>query len=131
MSPIQQRFILFLFLCIGIRILLVYVAKKLKDHINVLYIKVMGGLLIIIGLGFLYSYFNYKKNDKGAFGGNVWWNSLRSVHGINYLLFGLMALSNNRKLYSNAWIVLLIDVCIGLIAFLTYHYKSNIFIKLS
>ena len=130
MNTIQKRFILFLFFCLGIRVLFVYVAKKLKSYNNLSYLKVMGLILLVIGIGLFYSYFNYNKNDKGAFGGVVWWNSLRLLHGFNYLLFGLMALSNNKMLYSNAWIVLLVDVCIGLIAFLLQQGKSNNFVKI-
>jgi hypothetical protein len=131
MNTIQKRFILFLFLCIGIRVLLVYVAKKLNSLNNLMYLKVMGILLIIPALGFFYIYAtNSRTTGREVFGSKIWWNSLRPVHGFNYLLFGLMALSNNKKLYSNAWIPLLIDVCIGLLAFLIYHGKSNNFSKL-
>jgi hypothetical protein len=108
----------------------VYVAKKLKDLKKLGLLKVMGGILLIPAIVFLYSYINYKPTDKGATGGNVWWNSLRLVHGFTYLLFGIMALSNNKKLYSNAWIVLLIDVGIGLLAFLIQYTKSNNLSKL-
>jgi hypothetical protein len=131
MNSIQKRFILFLFLCIGIRVLLVYLANKLKDLNNLVYLKVMGVLLLIPALGFFYIYVtNSRTTGREVFGSKIWWNSLRPLHGFNYLLFGLMALSNNKKLYSNAWIPLLIDVCIGLIAFLIYHGKSNNFSKL-
>jgi len=131
MNTIQKRFILFLVLCIGIRVLLVFLAKKLKSLENLLYLKVMGAFLIIPALGFFYIYAtNSRETGREVFGSKIWWNSLRPVHGFNYLLFGLMALSNNKKLYSNAWIPLLIDVCIGLLAFLIYHGKSNNFSKL-
>jgi hypothetical protein len=131
MNSIQKRFILFLFVCIGIRVLLVYLANKLKDLNNLVYLKAMGIILIIPALGFFYIYAtNSRTTGREVFGSKIWWNSLRPLHGFNYLLFSLMALSNNKKLYSNAWIPLLIDVCIGLLAFLIYHGKSNNFSKL-
>ncbi len=130
MNSVQQRFLLFIFVCLGIRFLLVYLAKKLKEFNKLVLLKLMGGILLIPAIVFLYSYMNYKSTDKGATGGNVWWNSLRLVHGFTYLLFGIMALSNYKKLYSNAWIVLLIDVCIGLFAFLIQYTKSNNLSKL-
>jgi hypothetical protein len=130
MNSVQKRFLLFIFVCVGIRLFLVYVAKKLNDLKKLGLLKVMGGILLIPAIVFLYSYMNYKTTDKGAAGGNVWWNSLRLVHGFTYLLFGIMALSNNKKLYSNAWIVLLIDVGIGLLAFLIQYTKSNNISKL-
>jgi hypothetical protein len=122
-SQQNQRFMLFLLICIPLRLLLVYVAKKLKDLKNLRYLKVMGGILLIPVIVFLYSYMNYKSTDKGATGGNIWWNSLRLFHGFTYLLFGLMALSNNKMMYSNAWIVLLIDVFIGFISGVVNHFK--------
>jgi hypothetical protein len=130
MNSVQKRFLLFIFVCVGIRLFLVYVAKKLNALKKIGLLKVMGGILLIPAIVFLYSYMNYKTTDKGATGGNVWWNSLRLVHGFTYLLFGIMALSNNKKLYSNAWIVLLIDVGIGLLAFLIQYTKSNNLSKL-
>jgi hypothetical protein len=130
MNSVQQRFLLFIFVCVGIRLLLVYVAKKLNDLKKLGLLKVMGGILLIPAIVFFYSYMNYKITDKGATGGNVWWNSLRLVHGFTYLLFVIMALSNNKKLYSNAWIVLLIDVGIGLLAFLIQYTKSKNLSKL-
>ena len=129
MNDIQKRFSLFLFLCITIRSFLVYLAHKLKD--NSKYLKIMGLILLFPAIGFLYIYFtNGRKTGREVFGGKIWWNDLRPIHGIIYILFSLFALVNNKTMNNNAWIFLLIDVILGLVSFLVYHCQSNSFSKL-
>ena len=43
-----------------------------------------------------------------------------------YFLFSYNAITGNK----NAWIYLLIDVIIGLISFLIFHYNNNSFKKI-
>jgi hypothetical protein len=120
MNSIQKRFALFLGLCIPVRLFLVYLAESLKNDSN--YLKLMGLILLGPALGFLYIYFtNSRKTGVEVFGGKIWWNDLRPVHGINYLMFSIFALSNNKYMNNNAWKLLLIDVFIGLTSFLIYH----------
>lgn len=114
MSGNSTRILLFLFACIPIRLLLTYAIKHMPSEslVSIGYISV-----IIAGL-FILSYMMYIPNKrKGAFGGKIWWNDMRAVHGCIYLLFSLLAIKQN----ANAWIVLLFDVIIGLTAFL-FHY---------
>ena len=61
-----------------------------------------------------------------VFGEKIWWNNLRPLHSLLYFLFAYNAIIGNR----NAWIYLLIDVVIGLISFLIFHYKNGDFSKL-
>jgi hypothetical protein len=61
-----------------------------------------------------------------TFGDKIWWNDLRPVHAVLYLLFTIMVFTSMRKY---AWIVLLIDVMIGLTAFIYFHYKNGDFTK--
>jgi hypothetical protein len=68
----------------------------------------------IICIGFLVSYIKYKPGDLGIFDGNVWWNNLRFIHGIIYGVFAYLAYTHNK----HAYIALLIDVIVGIIAFL-------------
>ena len=129
MNPIQKRFSLFLFLCIVIRSFLIYISYKLKN--NSKYLKIMGLILLFPAFGFLYIYFtNKRKTGKEVFGGKIWWNDLRPIHGIIYILFSLFSLVNNKTMNNNAWLFLLIDVILGLSCFLVYHFKSNSFRKL-
>lgn len=120
MNNIQKRFLLFLIGCIGVRSLLVYFAKTN----NKLFLSYLGFLSLIPAFGFLYLYFsNSRKTGAEVFGDKIWWNNLRPIHGVLYLLFALNAISGNK----NSWIYLLVDVLIGLISFLVYHFQSGNF----
>jgi len=118
MNNIKKRFILYIFGCILIRLIIVYIAK----NINKLYLPYLGILSLIPAIGFVIIYVgNYRKYGRETFGNKIWWNSLRPIHGMLYILFCLLALNKNK--YS--WIVLLIDIIIGFIGFIIYHYKNN------
>jgi hypothetical protein len=120
MNNIQKRFVLFLGLCIPIRSFLIFLAYKFKN--NTKYLKIMGLILLVPAIGFLYIYVtNSRKTGGEVFGGNIWWNDLRPIHGLNYLMFSICALSNNKYMNNNAWKLLLIDVFIGLTSFVLYH----------
>jgi len=123
MNTIQKRFLLFLFGCIGTRSLLVYLAK----NVNKTYLKYMGYLSLLPAIGFFYLFLSgARKTGAEVFGDKIWWNDLRPVHGLMYLLFSYNAINGNL----NAWIYLLVDVIIGLISFLGFHYYNNDFTKL-
>jgi hypothetical protein len=114
MNIIQKRFLLFLIGCIGLRLLLVYIAK----NIDITLLKYMGYLLLLPAIGFIYIYLTgIRKTGAEVFGDKIWWNNLRPIHALLYLLFAYNAINGNR----NAWIFLLIDVLLGLSSFLIYH----------
>ena len=118
MNDIQKRFFLFLVLCIGSRSYLVYLAKTIDKK----YLPYMGYVALLPAIGFLSIYFlNLRKTGAEVFGGKIWWNHLRPVHGLLYLTFAILAINKND--YS--WIPLLLDVTIGLLSFLHYHYTSG------
>ena len=115
MNNIQKRFFLFLFICIGLRFLLVFIAK----NINTKLLKYMGYILLLPAFGFFYIYFTgIRKTGPEVFGDKIWWNNLRPIHGLLYLLFSYNAILGNRS----AWIYLLIDAIFGLTSFLIYHF---------
>jgi hypothetical protein len=123
MNTTQKRFLLFLFGCIGTRTLLVYLAK----NVNKTYLKYMGYLALLPAIGFFYLFLSgSRKTGAEVFGDKIWWTNLRPVHGLMYFLFSYNAINGNF----NAWIYLLVDVIIGLISFLTFHYYNNDFTKL-
>lgn len=122
MNNIRKRFLLFLLGCILTRSLFAFIAKT-----NYKLLPYLGALALLPVIGWIYIYFtNSRQTGKEVFGEKIWWNNLRLIHATLYLLFAISAL--NRKTYS--WIFLLLDVILGLSAFLYHHYKVGDFSKL-
>ena len=110
--------LVFLGACIPTRAGVAIIAKGASED----NIKRMGYIAIAIAIGFLVIYVGgFRQSGPETFGKPLWWNNLRPVHGALWLSFGLLALQNNRK----AWILLLIDMIIGLVAHVNQHYIPN------
>ena len=123
MNDMQKRFLLFLIGCIGVRSILVLLAKNTSVYV----LKILGYLALLPAIGFIYIYLTgSRQTGAEVFGEKIWWNSLRPIHAMLYLLFAYNAINGVKS----AWIYLLIDVVIGLISFLVYHCKSGDFAKL-
>lgn len=105
----------FLMKCLSVRILLAIISK----YIPLDYLPYAGYLALLPFIGFTYIYLSGSRQNKGFAGGKVWWNNYRPIHGILYLLFALYAIK--KKPF--AWIILLVDALIGLIAWSIHHYK--------
>lgn len=122
MNSIQKRFMLFLFGCMVIRILFVYIAKT----INIEYLPILGYIALIPSIGFIYLFLSgMRKTGAEVFGDKIWWNNLRPIHSLLYGLFAYNAINKNKK----SWIFLLIDVILGLLSFILYHYWNGNFSK--
>ena len=120
MNNIQKRILLFLIGCIGVRSLFVVIAK----YINTNYLPYLGYLALLPAIGFIYIYLTgTRQSGPETFGDKIWWNNLRPIHAILYLLFAYNAIIGNKQ----AWIYLLADVLFGLINFLIYHYVKGDF----
>ena len=118
MNHLQQRFLMFLIGCVGIRSLFVIIAK----YINTKYLKYLGYLALVPAIGFMYIYLTgSRKTGAEVFGEKIWWNNLRPIHSILYFLFAYNAIIGNKQ----SWIYLLVDVLIGLISFLIHHYANG------
>ena len=123
MNDIQKRFLLFIFGCIGLRTLFVIIAK----NIDIKFLPYLGYIALLFVTGFIYIFITgSRKTGIETFGGKIWWNDLRPVHALFYGLFAYNAINKNP----NSWIFLLIDVIIGLISFLIFHYINDDFSKL-
>lgn len=95
--------------------------------INKKYLPYCGYIGLIISIGFAYIYiFNKRKTGNETFGKKIWWNNLRPIHSLLYLIFAYLAINKKKT----AYIPLLFDVIIGLISFLIYHYSIGSFVKL-
>jgi len=123
MNHLQQRFLLFLFGCIGIRSLFVIIAR----YINTKYLKYLGYFALAPAIGFIYIYLTgTRKTGAEVFGEKIWWNNLRPIHSILYFLFAYNAIIGNKQ----SWKYLLVDVIIGLISFLIHHYTNGDILKI-
>ena len=123
MNTIQKRFLAFLLLCIPVRVGFVFIAKSVDKK----YLPYLGYLAILPAIGFAYIYiFGKRKTGGETFGQKIWWNNLRPLHSILYLTFACLAINKNPK----AYIPLLLDVSIGFISFILYHYSVGSFRKL-
>ena len=122
MTKLQKRMLMFLIGCIGVRSLFVVIAK----YINTNYLKYLGYLALLPAIGFIYIYLTgSRKTGPETMGKKIWWNDLRPIHSILYLLFAYNAIRGNKQ----AWIYLLTDVLVGLISFSIHHYVNGDFSK--
>jgi hypothetical protein len=115
LSDFHKRMILFLVGCIGTRAAIAYAAKVVAPTT----LQIMGALALIPVIGWFYIIFIGERNTgPEVLGGNIWWQNIRIVHLTLYLIFAVMALMKR----SDAWIVLAIDVLLGLSFFLAHHF---------
>ena len=123
MNSIQTRFLVFLFGCIGMRSLFVIIAK----NVSIQYLQYLGYLALLPVIGFIYIFITGSRNTgPEVLGDKIWWNNLRPLHALLYALFAYNAIKGNP----NSWLFLLLDITIGLISFLIYHYYKGDFNKL-
>ena len=123
MNNIQKRFLLFLIGCIGTRSVFVLIAKNIGTQ----YLPYLGYLALLPAIGFIYIYLTgSRQTGAEVFGDKIWWNNLRPLHSLLYFLFAYNAIIGNKQ----AWIYLLVDVLIGLISFLVFHFRNGDFSKL-
>ncbi len=120
MNTKHKRMLLFLTGCIGSRLGLVYIAYRNSGKALS---ELLGALALLPAIGFFYIYLTGgRKTGPEVFGDRIWWNSLRPFHGLLWALFAVLALFRVPW----AWVVLLVDVLVGLVAFIAHHSGANI-----
>lgn len=112
----------FALLCVPVRFLMVYIAMRVGRWSG-LYLKAMGVVGLVIGLGFMYLHFSGMRPLSVA-GDKAWWN--RMVHSVFYLAFGVRALMGDQ----DAYLFLLGDVVYGIGSFVKHHVANGDFQKL-
>ena len=123
MKALQKRFLLFLGGCIPMRLLFVWLAKKMPLN----YLPYAGALALLPAFGFIYLFLTGKRTSGlETQGAPIWWSQFRIIHGFLYLCFAYYAFQRAR----NAYLFLLADVLIGLGFFLWHHYTEKSFIQL-
>ena len=115
-----KRTLLFLIGCIGTRFFIAYLAKIISKK----YLPIMGYLALIPAFGFILIYtFKLRKTGTEVSGEKIWWDDLRPIHGILYLLFAYSAIHKSKE----AWKILLFDVIFGLLAYINHYYIRSLF----
>lgn len=107
---------IYFIVCILARLVFMYISYK---WCNTKHRYILCIFYIMMGLGFIYNNFKYKKEDKGTFGQYVWWNDFRLVHAFN--LFAIAYSLYYRK--CNAIILIsLFDIFIGVLGHIYNRY---------
>ena len=104
---------MFLFGCIPSRFYWLIFSLNSQTHL-----KIAGLYCFYLYLDF-YT-FTLLEHEKLAetIGAPIWWNHLRPVHALLYLVSAIMALQENKR----AYMPIVIDTLFGLVAFTCYHF---------
>ncbi len=86
--------------------------------INTNYLPYLGALALIPVAGWIYILATGSRQTGLEAGGYIWWNNLRPVHAAFYAGFAIAAFAKN----SNAYLFLVADVILGLMAWLNHHF---------
>lgn len=106
----RERFLMFLFGCITIRLALVVLTLTLPSPL----LRVLAVILLTMGIGFTIIFvLGLRRTGPETSGEKIWWNALRPVHAVLYITASYHAWRGNRR---NACIALMIDVAIGFVA---------------
>ena len=108
-----NRILLYLLVCLPVRtipIIILFLTQKLNTPIAILY--------LFMGLSFLYRTTTYTEKQLGAFGGKVWWQNLRLIHGIIYLFAAWLI---NKNYLKQVKCLLIADLLVGLVGFLIHY----------
>ena len=124
-NTLKLRLYLFLFGCIGSRLLFTFLSYHFKGYS----LTSLGVLALFPVFGWFYIIF-IGERDTGleVFGDKIWWKSIRPIHMLLWLFFAYLAILQ----HPHAWIVLLVDTIFGLLSFLFHHWsQDNLKIMLS
>lgn len=115
MDPLHKRFMLFLLGCIPSRLLLVLATMLMPLWC----LKVFSILAAIVATGFWTIFLmGWRKAGLETQGAPIWWNMLRPIHGMLWMIVAYNAWHLRRDM---VWKYLLADVCLGLVSFSIYH----------
>ena len=91
--------------CVPTRLLLAVVVYALPDR----WLPVAGIVALFGAAGLLYRFATYTESQVGAFKQRVTWNNVRPFHALMWIIFAVLALSQNKRA---KWIPV-IDIAMG------------------
>ncbi len=113
---LKFRVPLFLIGCLGARTGIAYLVKRVSSKYRLL----MASLLLIPAIGFAVIYlFRLRRTGGEVFGQRIWWDKLRPFHSLMYFAAALAVYFRKK----NAYLLILLDTLVGLVAFCRYHSK--------
>ena len=122
LNIVQRRFILFA-ICILVRSFMIYLSNK-----DIKYRKIVACILIFSVVSTLKIIITGDTRKKGFAGQEIWWGYLRPVHVIIWTIFIILTFIPEYTKY--APIILIIDICIGIIAWSIQQQKLGNFSKI-
>ncbi len=99
--------------CVVVRAVLAFVVLKLPPRPK----KIWGVCAIVVGSGLLYNFF-IKKCKGFAFNQDAWWHPLRPIHATLYFSSAYLAFAQPNLAHTP----LILDVIIGWVCFIRYHF---------
>lgn len=110
------RKVLFLLGCMGTRSFLTYLSSNMNllPYIGIFY------LLCSIAILYIFIFGSKTADAQLEWLGEkkIWWNNLRPIHGLIWLLFSILAFFK----YEFSWVVLGIDTILGLCVWILHTY---------
>lgn len=111
---------MFMLGCIPARLLLTNTARTAEEGGMVL--TILGLVTLVMGLGFIVIHLGgLRDTGNEVFGGKIWWDKWRVLHGMMYCYFASFALGGDNS----GWKILLADTMIGLLLFLNHHFLDK------
>jgi hypothetical protein len=108
---------IFLLLCLPARYLLARYTSTVPDA----HTTILGAALAAVGIAFLYLFLSDSRlNAPEAGGSGTWWNRLRPIHGLLYLLGGILLIAGYPKQYAAT--CLWIDLLVGAVAHVSRYW---------
>ena len=108
------RIPLFLIGCIGTRTTISYIVKRFSNAHRLL----ITTLLVIPAIGFASIYLlGLRRTGGEVFGDKIWWDSLRPFHALMYFCAAVAVYLGEK----NAYLLILLDTLVGLVAFCRFH----------
>lgn len=112
-----RSIILFLGLCIPLRLAIAYASTKIPGE----YMRYLAVALMAVAVGILYLYFAGARMSAPEAGGVTWWAPYRLIIGALWLIAAIYAFQGRKDM---VWVPLVIDVLLGLAIFYVRHFAK-------